>query len=1542
VIHARFHQGTLLATSDSTVHAYGSGQLKEYTVPADVDFDTILAEPEMYLQQADYVLFYDLDCWKIDGVPLRSMTLNRENLLYDGEGNRDDTISCQLGLAYMDGFGRPVQEKTKVGPGPAVKRASSGDVEMTPGGEPVLEGAADRWLVSGHVVYNSKQQAVRQYEPFFSTMATYEADSILQSWGVSAQFHYDALDRVIRTDFPNATFSETKFSPWEVRSFDENDTVERSMYKAFREILPEDDPEKRALNHALSHKETPSVVKMDPYGRAVSTVHINNDGTQRTIENSLDSQGNLISVTDARGIEAFNYKLDMQGRTLFEMSVDAGESWVFYDQLDREVHKWDGKGHRVTSRYDGSGRVTSTRVQQVSGEEHVSELFVYGEDDSLSHTEERNLRGRLVRHYDQAGVRQVEAFAPDGQPISTSRKLVQSYTEEPDWEDPGQVELQAVSYTSRFVYDALGRSTVQHLPDQTSRTAVYGKGGEIISVRVSTEDGELADEEILKDASCDAKGMRQQMILGNGARVDYSYDPETFRLSRLLTRRTEGTARTWQDLNYTYDPAGNLIHVVDKAQQPEGVNSHVLEGLNASSHSEFTYDALYQLTSASGRVHQALQQQDVADRSRESGVPGNWAKGTRHILLDNGAAVERYSRGYEYDLAGNLKKMTHTGGTHSWTRNYWIAPASNRSLPLQNPDTDAGNLENRFDANGNCTSLPHLESLHWSYRNTITRAVVIDRSDGGKPSDEEFYIYDGDGMRVRKITHRVVDVANEVIEKTEKIYLDGCEIKIISRGDLEVLKSSVSRISDGKSDLARIYSWVSDSQARETDDVSEKKIHYQLGNHLGSSSLELDEEGRVITYEEYFPFGGTSFIAGRSRREIKLKTCRYSGKERDDFTGLYYFGYRYYAHWIGGWLSPDPIGPEDSVNLYLYVQNNPINLVDPNGLESNSVHIRMLSTPAALPQEIRDNMAANGSGHGYFMGGAEERYDYTLEEMIDLAGETGNTIQLYDRHAAALFFRFMSDSSDENYENYRSLMYATKDALEEQFGVDIVLEWHDIQSIELPSAEEEEDGSQEEEGPNSPVGKENGNESDPDKEKSSESGGGKGKERTSQSDSNRSGQGSKKASGDSVDGGKGKKGGHSDGREGGSLRGSPEGQADGQDGGALPGTDTGTDGIKNDTGSHQPGGGETGEPGQGGHLEGDPKRGGGEGKVDWGSPAGGNPDITDEEPAWWQRGLMAMAGAVTSVANIFIEAGKQLYDMAGLLTQSIGIATGWYDYEHDVASAIGHAAQSGQGTLDIFANMGRGIVEAPGRAWSAAESGDWYGFGSESMNVYMIGRGGYSLARGSASFAFNRSVAATGAAGTSLVSKFGGSTTRMGTGLTRLGQKGIGLRSSIRDWQTQRLGARINRKLDLPDEIQWQYGGTSSKFGTYKFRPNQPGKGKIIIYEKSFTPSLLHRLPTKGPYARNTRLGISRMLRGRSSHTTPLHEGWHAYQHIHQINWVKSIVKNRPTYSKNPAEFTQGPQPLMGAHNYAFRFAMPSDFSLAFGLGSAGNNVLSD
>jgi RHS repeat-associated protein len=108
---------------------------------------------------------------------------------------------------------------------------------------------------------------------------------------------------------------------------------------------------------------------------------------------------------------------------------------------------------------------------------------------------------------------------------------------------------------------------------------------------------------------------------------------------------------------------------------------------------------------------------------------------------------------------------------------------------------------------------------------------------------------------------------------------------------------------------------------------------YQLSNNIESATLELDDTAQIISYEEYYPYGDTSYMAGANASEVSQKRYRYTGKEKDEESGLYYMLARYYSGWLGRWTASDPAGLVDGVNLYMYCRGNPVGLLDPNGKE---------------------------------------------------------------------------------------------------------------------------------------------------------------------------------------------------------------------------------------------------------------------------------------------------------------------------------------------------------------------------------------------------------------------------------------------------------------------------------------------------------------------------------------------------------------------------------------------------------------------------------
>jgi RHS repeat-associated protein len=334
----------------------------------------------------------------------------------------------------------------------------------------------------------------------------------------------------------------------------------------------------------------------------------------------------------------------------------------------------------------------------------------------------------------------------------------------------------------------------------------------------------------------------------------------------------------------------------------------------------------------------------------------------------DGNAMGTYTETYGYDAVGNLLTMLHQVSTGSWLRRYAYAEPSqideaatgNRlsatSLP-GDPDGGPFSAKNEYDAHGNTTRMAHLPQLVWDERDRLrstTRQVV----NTGTP-ETTYYAYDGGGQRVRKVTDAAAQQNQEPRRRAERLYLGGVEIYREFGPDRSTvtLARETLHVPVGAERIA-----VVETRTVGNDPALAQAIRFQYSNHLGSAVLELDEAAAVVSYEEYFPYGSSSYQAVRSTLETP-KRYRYTGKERDEESGLYYHGARYYAPWLGRWTScdpkhtlPRPIRREprrepkegeplpkteetepqatcdsEIVDLYRYAQDNPVVNFDPDG-----------------------------------------------------------------------------------------------------------------------------------------------------------------------------------------------------------------------------------------------------------------------------------------------------------------------------------------------------------------------------------------------------------------------------------------------------------------------------------------------------------------------------------------------------------------------------------------------------------------------------------
>ncbi|TKC94642.1 RHS repeat-associated core domain-containing protein, partial [Polyangium fumosum] len=528
---------------------------------------------------------------------------------------------------------------------------------------------------------------------------------------------------------------------------------------------------------------------------------------------------------------------------------------------------------------------------------------VYGEGQT--DPEDANLRGKVVQVKDGAGVVTSVEYDFKGNLLESQRQLAQNYSTQIDWS--GTVALEAEVFAQTTAYDALNRPTSMTTPDQSEIKPTYNEASllEKVEARIRGASGWTT---LVDDIDYDVKGQREKVAYGNGVVTEYSYDPLTYRLTRLKTTRISDS-ELLQDLRYTYDPVGNIVEIADLAQEELYHNSELVEPAW-----KYEYDAIYRLIEATGREHSG-QNADV--QQDQNGFPLLNAANP-----NDPQAMRNYTESFEYDAVGNILKMIHAaqGSTGSWTRRYDIAVTSNRLLGTSLPGDVLGQYSATYsyDEHGSMTTMPHLDGIAWDLKD---QKREVDKGGGGTV----YFTYDAGGQRVRKVWEH-----GGIVE--ERIYLGGFEVYRRHELGNVVLERETLHVMDDARRIAMVETKTVDTS--DPNLVVTSRVRYQLGNHLGSAALELDHAGAVISYEEYHPYGTSAYHAVASGVEVSAKRYRYTGKERDEETGLYYHGARYYAPWLGRWTSVDPkLDRASIVAPYAYSSCSPILRFDPDGRE---------------------------------------------------------------------------------------------------------------------------------------------------------------------------------------------------------------------------------------------------------------------------------------------------------------------------------------------------------------------------------------------------------------------------------------------------------------------------------------------------------------------------------------------------------------------------------------------------------------------------------
>lgn len=653
----------------------------------------------------------------------------------------------------------------------------------------------------------------------------------------------------------------------------------------------------------------------------------------RATRHARDPRGLLSQSADPRlydsGQVSVTRQHDLAGRPLRTASADAGTTLSLTDAAGRQFLMVTSQRDCRTWRYEDAempGRLLAIAEQAAGETECIAERLEYA--DRSAGPRAVNLAGACVCHWDPAGLLQTKGVALTGVATRVTRRLLQEAADPnvvADWPEKGAADrLAAEVFTTLTVPDATGAEVSATVAGGHVRLKRYDVAGRPAgcAVRVRGE----AELVTVKSVTYAAGGQTLDEVHGSGVVTRNAYEARTQRPSGIRTMRPSGHMRRallLQDIQWLYDPAGNVVRVSNGAEAVRfWRNRRVLP------ESRYVYDTLYQLVSATGR--------EMAD----GGMQDNDLSAAA-LLRDGSGAYTNYIRNYAYDRGGNLVQIRHSAPAtgNSYTTDFVISDVSNRGVLST---LGSGGPEAQFTAGGQQRQLQPGQRLCWTARGELRQVTPVERDGDG--ADREYYRYDAKGLRVLKVS---VQKTREGSQARRVVYLSGGEYRDACCGgasQLTVVEAA------GGAGAVRAELLLD----RETGGVW---LRYGHDGLTGSTGLEVDGEGSLLSCEEYYPYGGTAVWAMRSQGEVNGKTVRYSGRERDA-TGLYYYGHRYYQPWAGRWLSADPAGTADGLNLYAMCGNNPVTCRDDGGLMGFNPHHGLTEQSSVLDDTRSESVEA--------------------------------------------------------------------------------------------------------------------------------------------------------------------------------------------------------------------------------------------------------------------------------------------------------------------------------------------------------------------------------------------------------------------------------------------------------------------------------------------------------------------------------------------------------------------------------------------------------
>jgi RHS repeat-associated protein len=644
---------------------------------------------------------------------------------------------------------------------------------------------------------------------------------------------------------------------------------------------------------------------------------------------NYDSRGNLTSVKNALN-QTTSFAYDAFGQLTSVTDPLNHTSVLEYDTAGNVIAIVDALNHRTTFEYDGIGRLMAAndplgrrhsmtydalnQVLSTTDSNNATTLYTYDAGGNLTSLTDalqnhwvwiRDARGRVTDKTDPLNRAVHLTYNNRDELIEVKSPLnrITGYS----YDANGRLATitDPLNNIVRLSYDSRGNLTT--LVDQRGHTTTYTYDELARPIGRRNPLGQFTDQ------SYDAVGNVTAFTDQQGRRTNIIYDE---------LHRPSNIAYADASVTYTYDAAGRKIQIADTQRGNASWNydeaNRLLSETTAAGIVTYAYNAANQRTSMTAADASPVSYAYDAAGRLQTVTQGSETFTYAYDTLSRIAGLQRpngISTAFSYDTVSRLKRLTHSNGLNQTIEGYRYtytlddqissitSLASPQLLPAAknasgadaaNRITQFGPASYSFNSLGQTATKSDVQgttTYQWDARGRLTGAAL--------PSGQTVsYGYDALGRRASRTAGGV----------TTNFLYDG----------LDVVRDS----SNGNSTADYLNGPGIDNKLRQTS--AGTGALYFLQDHLGSTRALTNASGGVVEQLQYEAFGES---AGSS-----LTRYGFTGRERDALTGLLYYRARWYDPQQSRFITEDPAGVAGGLNAYLYVGNDPLSRLDPQGL----------------------------------------------------------------------------------------------------------------------------------------------------------------------------------------------------------------------------------------------------------------------------------------------------------------------------------------------------------------------------------------------------------------------------------------------------------------------------------------------------------------------------------------------------------------------------------------------------------------------------------